>query len=134
MHQGALSNDANIVELRNCASSGNTAPSGDVVTSNTAATTRFFGNCSFLGDYDNDECIFNAEDDTSSFEFYYTAQAIERGVVCSAAPVLIYNTEVNLPISDDVATVTCQTEGIVDYCAFDCSSGTAEDNGGITCR
>ena len=86
-----------------------------------------------MGDYDDVACIFNAEDDSSSFEFYYT-KAFESGVVCTVAPVLIYNTEATLPLSDDAATVTCQTEGIVDYCAFDCSSGNAEDDGGITCR
>ena len=79
--------------------------------------------CTILGDYDANACIFNVEDESSSFEFYHT-EAFESGVVCSAAPVLIYNSEVSVPVSDDAAKVTCQTEGIVDYCAFDCSRAT----------
>ena len=117
----------------------NTATSGDVIETNFAAMIRLIG-CTILGDYDANACIFNVEDDSSSFQFYYT-KAFESGVVCSAASVLIYNSEVIVPVSDDAATVTCsQTRNsnsqqcIVDYCAFDCSSGNAEDNGGITCR
>ena len=110
----------------------NSATSGDVIETNLAAVIRLIG-CTILGDYDADACIFNDEDDLSSFAFYYT-KAFESGVVCSVVPMLIYNTEVTLPLSHDAATVTCQTEGIIDYCAFDCSSGNAEDDGGITCR
>jgi len=107
----------------------NSATSGDVIETNFAAMIRLIG-CTILGDYDANACIFNEEDESSSFEFYHT-EAFESGVVCSAAPVLIYNSEVSVPVSDDATKVTCQTEGIVDYCAFDCS---AEDNGGIACR
>ena len=121
------------MELRDCMLlSTNSATSGDVAQIGLTALIRLIG-CTILGDYGADVCIFNDEDDSSSFEFYYT-KAFESGVVCSVVPMLIYNTEVTLPLSHDAATVTCQTEGIIDYCAFDCSSGNAEDNGGITCR
>ena len=87
MHQGALYNNGNLVELRDCALSGNIAPSGDVVQSDNAAMTRFIGYNSFDGDYENDQCIFNVDDDDTSSALFAptTAAAIARACVRGGA-------------------------------------------------
>ena len=122
------------MELSDCALPSNVASDGegDVLFTDGSSTIRFL-DCSFLGDYADDRCIVNADYSSKALEFHRT-KAFESGLVCSAIPVLVYNSKTAIPLTDDSASVTCQAENIAEYCQFDCSSGTAEDNGGITCR
>ena len=102
------------------------------ISSSLISTVRAEG-CSFSGTYDNDECVFYAGDASSTFAFYWT-RSFESGVICAVTPVLIYNPNASMPLSDDSASIACDDVGIESYCAFDCSSSDNAAGMGIACR
>jgi hypothetical protein len=129
---GILSQQGGETAFKDCALTDNHATSlGSIVYSANSATTRF-DHCAFKGAYGTGACVVSSEDDGSKVLFYYH-RGFESGVVCSASPVLAYNTSVSIPLSVFYETaVTCQSDNILEYCKHDCASGAA-NVGGITC-
>ena len=132
MGGGALYQDGGEITFKDCTLADNQAAShGAIVYSENGAITRF-ELCEFRGVYDSDDCVISSADEESMFLFYYR-QPFQSGVVCSASPVLIYNTNVTIPLSSShEAAMACQSDKILDYCKYDCASGAA-NVGGITC-
>ena len=130
--QGGVVYGMSGVQLFNgCTITANTAYLGAVLYSRDDAESCF-SRCRFLGDYANEACVFYSEEEATALMFYHT-QAFESGVVCSASPPLIYNSNVSIPLSSTSEdAMACESADILDYCQYDCGPGAA-DIGGIVC-
>ena len=132
---GALYQAGGEVSFADCTLSDNVAGQnkGAIAYTATVATTRF-DRCTFLGAaYDSTTCVLYSEDTESEFLFYYHLE-FENGAVCAASPVLVYSSNVSIPLSSshEATVMACQSPNIIEFCAYDCSGG-AESAGGISC-
>ena len=118
------------VEFTDCTLAANSASQyGTTVKLDDSAVASFFG-CKFLGHYDGSECVVHVGDSDSQLLLFHL-HAFESGVICSPAPVLVYNTNVSIPFSASYegAAMTCQSEEIAQFCEYDCAAGST----GIIC-
>ena len=105
---------------------------GAVAYSEASSTTRV-DRCTFVGEYSSNTCVFYSDDTDSKFQFYYQQQEFESGVVCSASQVVVYNSNVSIPLSTshEETIITCQSSEILNYCEYECS--TNDGAKGISC-
>ena len=93
------------------------AQNGAIAYSDASAITRF-DRCVFIGAaYDSTTCVLYSEDDDSEFLFYYHLE-FETGAFCAAFPVLVYSSNVFIPLSSshETTVMPCQSPNIFEFC------------------